>query len=82
MYVEDLLIASSSGKTIEYINIKLYSRFKMKDFGKASVALGIETHNDSLLKPYSLSNISMLKRSLKCLECWNQNALLHQWNDK
>lgn len=46
LYIDDLLIAFSSDKTIESINLQFSSHFKMEDCGKSSVCLGIEIHKD------------------------------------
>lgn len=42
LYVDDLLIASSSGKCINQVKKKLMDGFQMKDLGIASELLGIQ----------------------------------------
>ena len=47
LYVDDMLITGSDGKTVKKIKCLLASKFDMKDMGVADVILGVKIHKTS-----------------------------------
>lgn len=54
LYVDDLLIASSSMSLLSWIKIQLSSRFKMQNLGEARLCLGFEIHRDHANRAFTL----------------------------
>eukprot|EP00171_Calliarthron_tuberculosum_P002838 IDg2838t1 len=69
LYVDDLLIASSSRASINLIKKQLSSRFKMKDCGEASLCLGLEIQNDMRNQIIFLSQKIYAEKILERLGC-------------
>jgi Reverse transcriptase (RNA-dependent DNA polymerase)/Pol polyprotein, beta-barrel domain/gag-polypeptide of LTR copia-type/Integrase core domain/GAG-pre-integrase domain len=55
VYVDDLLLATSTRRFMEEIKTKLSASFKMRDLGPASYVLGIEIRRDRKLRTISLT---------------------------
>ena len=65
LYVDDLLIASSSRDMLNELKAEFSRRFEMKDCGKARVCLGLEIVRDS---PRGLLHLNQTRYAEKVLE--------------
>lgn len=68
LYVDDLLIASSNMKRLDWLKMALHKKFDMTDCGPASVCLGLEILRDRAKKTL---HVSQAKYTLKVLERFN-----------
>ena len=64
VYVDDLLLAATSRPFMDKVKAKLAAKFKMRDLGKATYALGIEIKRDRRKRIIKLSQRQYIKNVL------------------
>jgi hypothetical protein len=70
LYVDDLIIATSTTKALNDIKTKLHQRFKMKDLGELRYCLGIQIrHNTDTIQMGQQNYISDILKRFDMTEC-------------
>ena len=65
LYVDDMLIASTSRSAIDELKVQLSNEFEMKDLGEAKRILGIEIGRDKKKGRICLTQMAYLKKVLQ-----------------
>ena len=74
LYVDDMLIASRSMKTVKGLKKALSDEFEMKDMGEATYVIGIEIFGDQSRGLLGLSQKAYIERVLERFNMENYSA--------
>ena len=75
LYVDDMLIFTSSRSACDWVKQQLNAKYKMKDLGVAKVFIGIEIERDRANKTITLKQTRYVEKMLKELGMENCNGI-------